>query len=327
MLILSASDVTRALPMPDCIAAMKSAYSQLSAGEAVTPLRSRVQAEDGTVLVMPAYLQQSHDLGLKVVTIFPDNPAKNLPMIHAAVLVLDAENGQPLALLEGGTLTAIRTGAGSGAATDLLAREDASSVAIIGSGVQAKSHLQAVCAVRQIKRAFVYSRTTSNARAFAAAMAGQPTMPTEIIVSDTPEEAVSQADIICTTTTSSTPVFDGHAIKPGTHINAVGSYTPQMQEVDEVTLQRSLIVVDSREASLAEAGELIIALNNGSITQDSVHAEIGDILNGAKSGRTSSEQITYFKSVGVAAQDAAAASVALRNATMHNLGTVLDFFS
>jgi len=327
MRILNATQTTHALPMPTVIEAMKRAYSQLSAGDAEMPLRSRVQAENGTVLVMPAYLRQSHDLALKVVTIFPDNAAHDLPMIHAAVLVLDAANGQPRALLEGGTLTAIRTGAGSGAATDVLAREDAATLAIIGSGVQARSHLRAVCAVRDIQQVFVFSRTRANAERFALEMAGKDDLPTQITVTETPEAAVQQADIICTTTTSSTPVFDGSSIRPGTHINAVGSYTPQMQEVDEATLQRSLVTFDSREAVLAEAGELIIALQDGRITENDLHAEIGEILNGSKPGRTSADQITYFKSVGVAAQDVAAATVALQQAEAQNLGTMLDFFA
>ncbi len=327
MRILNATQTTHALPMPTVIEAMKRAYSQLSAGDAEMPLRSRVQAENGTVLVMPAYLRQSHDLALKVVTIFPDNAAHDLPMIHAAVLVLDAANGQPRALLEGGTLTAIRTGAGSGAATDVLAREDAATLAIIGSGVQARSHLRAVCAVRDIQQVFVFSRTRANAERFALEMAGKDDLPTQITVTETPEAAVQQADIICTTTTSSTPVFDGSVIRPGTHINAVGSYTPQMQEVDEATLQRSLVTFDSREAVLAEAGELIIALQDGRITENDLHAEIGEILNGSKPGRTSADQITYFKSVGVAAQDVAAATVALQQAEAQNLGTMLDFFA
>ena len=322
---LSRDDVQAALSMSDAIAAMKAAYSQLSTGASEMPLRSRTALNgDGVLLTMPAFLSESQQLGVKIVSVVPENTQRHLPMIHALVMALDAATGQPLAILEGQSLTAIRTGAGAGAATDALARQDASTVAIIGSGTQARTQLTAVCAVRSIEAVYVYSPTTAHARQFADDMAGTEHVPTIIHVTRTPEEAVQQADIVCTATSSQTPVFDGTCLQPGTHINAVGSYTPTMQEVDEITLQQALIVVDSCEAVLKEAGELIIALENGAITPDDVQVEIGRVLTGDHPGRSHDDQITYFKSVGVAVQDAAAAHIALQHAEANNLGTTIE---
>lgn len=324
--ILSAADIVQALPMPDAIEGMNQAFIQLSLGQANMPLRSRVPADkDGTMLVMPAYLSQTNDLAVKVVSVFPNNTAQNLPIIYSAVTVFDPSTGKPLAVMEGGTLTAIRTGAGSGAATDVLARQDSKVVAIIGSGVQAKTQLEAVCAIRDIERVFVYSRTISNAEKFAEDMKGVGRIPNNILVAQSPTEAIKNADIVCAATTSNVPVFDGHHLKAGVHINGVGSYTPQMQEIDEYTLQQALITVDSRESVLAEAGELIIAINNESISKTDIHAEIGDILSGTKTGRQSNDQITFFKSCGVAVQDAIAAAIAFANAEANDIGQVVPF--
>ena len=322
---LSRSDVIRALPMADAIEGMKRAYGALSAQAVDMPLRSRVQGKnDGVSLFMPAHLQNSGEMGVKIVSVFPQNLAQGLPTIHAVVLVLDAERGQVLAMLEGGTLTAIRTGAGTGAATDILANPDASHVAIIGSGVQARTQLEAVCTVREIKTVSVYSPNKDNAEKFAQEMAGQGTIPTAITVAQSANEAIENADIIWTATSSHSPVFDGNLLKAGVHINAVGSYMPSMQEVDEVTLQKSRIYMDDKSAVLAEAGEIIIALNNGAISESDLYAEIGEVVNGTKTGRQSSEDISYFKSVGVAVQDAVAANIALKNADIMNIGTLLE---
>ena len=323
--LLSAADVVKALPMADAIEGLKGAYAQLSAGQAIMPLRSRIDVpEGGSSLVMPAYLEQNGALAVKVVSVFPQNVEIGLPIIHALVMVLDSETGRLQALLEGGTLTAIRTGAASGTATDVLARQDAASVAIFGSGVQARTQLEAVCTVRDIHEVRVFSLDRQQAEEFAEELAGKGPIPTAITVAKDADSAVMEADIICTATTSTTPVFDGRLIKPGTHINGVGSFTPQMQEVDLVTVQRSLVVVDSRTAVLAEAGDLIIPLENGDIKEDHIFAELGEIVSGRLPGRESQDQITFFKSVGVAVQDAAAASIALKNALEQDLGTTIS---
>lgn len=325
--ILSAEDVQQALPMSDAVDGMKRAFAALSTGQATMPLRGRVNANGGTTLIMPAHVHgdDGGDFGVKVVSVFPENAKRGEPIIYSGVLVFDPMTGRPLALMEGGTLTAIRTGAGIGAATDVLARADSRVVAIIGSGVQARTQLEAVCAVRDIERVLVFSRTVANAEAFATTMAGTGAIPARIDIAPTPEDAVSQADIVCAATTSTTPVFSGNALKAGTHINGVGSYTPEMQEVDEVTLQRALIAVDARESVLAEAGEIIIAIEQGAIAEKDIHAEIGEVIADKAIGRTSNDQITFFKSCGVAVQDAVAARIALDNAEKHDIGQVVPF--
>ncbi len=324
--ILSAEDVRKALPMDQAIQGMKLAYSQLSSGKAIAPMRSKLDIPDyrGSALFMPAYLANSGDLAVKIVTVYPDNIRKHLPVIYASVLVLDVETGRPLALLDGATVTAIRTGAGAGAATDLLARRDACTVAIIGSGVQARTQLQAVCTVRRITEARVYSLSNNQANEFSRVMAGIGPVPDKITVVSSPSEAILGADIICTATTSSTPVFSGSELAPGIHINAIGAFTRDMQEVDVETIRRSYVVVDSREAVLEEAGDLIIPIAAGDISTEHIRAELGEIVLGLKRGRIDEEQVTYFKSVGVAVQDAVAARIALSNAVMANLGLEVD---
>ena len=323
--VLSAKDVRRALPMRDAIEGMRSAFIQLSDGTATVPVRIQIQVNEGTTIFMPAHLPDGGDLAIKVVSVFPQNVQQGLPSIHAAVLALDAETGAPKMILEGGSITAIRTGAGSGLATQLLAREDANSVAIIGSGVQARTQLEAVCTVRDIERVYVYSPTREHAESFAQDVAGKSPIPSNIIATDTAEDAVRQADIVCTATTSFRPVFDGAVIRPGTHINAVGSFRPSMQEVDVTTVQRSLIVVDSREAIMEEAGDLLVPIEAGILSEDDIHAEIGEVALGQAVGRSSDDQITYFKSVGNAAQDAVSAGIIVRNAIAMNLGTNVDW--
>jgi ornithine cyclodeaminase/alanine dehydrogenase-like protein (mu-crystallin family) len=205
-----------------------------------------------------------------------------------------------------------------------LARPEARTLAIFGSGVQARTQFEAVCAVRQVEAAWVFSRSRDHSQLFATEMGREPWAPPSISAADTPAAAVREADIICTATTSSTPVFDGHDLRPGTHINAVGGYTAAMQEVDGTTVARALVVVDSREAALAEAGDLIIPIREGLISADHVHAELGELVNGTRVGRTDPEQITLFKSVGVAVQDAIAAGRALARAEQLGLGQIIE---
>ena len=322
MLILNAEDVKRCLPMEASIEAMKDAFAALSAGRAVVPLRSHLSqpGSEAINLFMPAFLQaKSMDsLAVKIVSVYPDNPSRGLPMIHAAVIVIDAATGEMAAVLEGGTLTAIRTGAGTGAATDLLARHDARRVAIFGAGVQARTQLEAVCTVRPVEEVWVYDPNQANADIFVDEMAGYGPIPARLHAVASPAQAAGNADIICTATTSSTPVFPSDAIKPGTHISGVGSYTPAMQEVPADTVLQAAVFVDSREASLAEAGDLIQLLEDDLMTVEHIQAEIGQVASGEHPGRTSADQVTFYKSVGVAVQDAAAAQLALTNA--HKLG-------
>jgi ornithine cyclodeaminase len=325
LLLFSVTDVVEALPMAEAIEGMKTAYALLSAGRAQAPLRTHLAVSDhDATLIMPVYMpgaaaNEAGALGLKVVSVFNSNPPRGLPLIHALVLALDTNTGEPKAIIHGGALTAIRTGAASGAATDILARPDASVVAIFGSGIQARTQLEAVCTVRRVEQVRVFSLV--GGEQFAADMAGRGPVPPDIRLVNSADDAVTGADIICTATTSRTPVFDGHRLKPGAHVNAIGAFTPEMQEIDVETVRRSLVVVDSREAALAEAGDLIIPLNAGLISLEHIHAELGEIVAGTRHGRTSSEQITFFKSVGVAVQDGMAAQIILRNSLARGLGT------
>lgn len=324
--ILTAEDVRRCLPMDLAIEAMADAYRSLSAGEAQIPQRSAVALgdPDAIALFMPATVRNRNQSAVKIVSVVPGNRARGLPTIHALVLALDPSTGQPLALLEGATLTAIRTGAGSGAATAALAREDVRTAAIIGTGVQAETQLQAICSVRSIARVLVYSPTPAHRRGFVARVRDQPPVPGDVQEVESADEAVQQADIICTATTSTSPVFDGNLLQDGAHINAVGSFQPHMEELDLTTIRRSLVVVDSLAAAMEEAGELIGPIRRGEYQRDSIHAELGSILSGQTPGRTSPDQITLFKSVGVAVQDAAAASLAIARADQLDLGQLID---
>jgi alanine dehydrogenase len=331
MLILTADEVQKALPMKDVIEAMKRAYASLSDGKAEVPLRTRlsVPPQDAVSLFMPAYVQtESGDaLAIKVVSLFPKNPERerSLAFIQAAVLVLDAETGRTTALLEGSSLTAIRTGAGSGAAIDVLARPDSKVVAVFGAGAQGRTQLEAACSVRKIEKAWVFDPSIGRAESFAGEMAGKGPIPKDLRVASSSEQAVSEADIICTATTSTTPVFADADLKPGTHISAIGSYTPEMQEVPAETVARALVVVDSRSATLAETGDLLRPMQDGLFGEEHIYAELGEILLGRKPGRKSPDQITYFKSVGVAVQDAIAAQLALQNAWSQRLGVEVNF--
>ncbi len=319
--ILSRDDVRQALPMRQAIEAIKTAFAQLSTGQADVPLRTAldVPRHNGVTLFMPAYLAADDQMAVKIVSVFNDNPAQGLPLIHALVVVVDASTGAPAAVMDGTYLTALRTGAASGAATDLLARPDARTVAIFGAGAQGRTQLEAVCAVRSIQEAWVYDLVSEQAAAYAAEMGQQLALP--VRVADTPAEAVRNADVICTATTASSPVFENGDVQSGTHINAVGAYTPQMQEIPAETVLRAKVVIDHHESSMAEAGDLLIPMRQGLMTEDHIYAELGEVAAGIKPGRTASDEITLFKSVGVAVQDVAAASAVLAAAQRLGLGT------
>jgi ornithine cyclodeaminase len=222
-------------------------------------------------------------------------------------------------------LTAIRTGAASGAATDLLARPESQTVAIFGAGVQARTQLEAVCTVRRVQMVWVYDPNQEKAERFRDEMAGQGPIPMDIRLAVDPGQAVREADIICTATTSRTPVFEDRFLKPGVHINAVGSYTPEMREVPAETVQRACLVVDSRPAALAEAGDILQPMREGRIDASYIRAELGEIVINRQIGRTDESQITLFKSVGLAVQDAAAARLAFQNARRASIGREVDW--
>jgi alanine dehydrogenase len=330
MLILNRSELTSVASMTDAIALMKQAFQELSAGKAVSPLRTPIEVGDdlGVSLFMPAFVPGSAALGMKLVSVFPQNPAIGLPTIHAVVCLVSAETGEPLALIEGGYLTALRTGAVSGAATDLLARPESSTLVVIGSGAQGMTQAAAVCAVRPINRLIVVGRDTARLDRFKVAVNENiPAYTGSVEASIHAEDVVPLADIICTATTSKTPVFADKDLKPGVHINAVGAFTPAMQEIPSETIARSRVIVDLFEHAYAEAGDLINPVNEGLVTPDHFHDELGMLVAGSVKGRISAEQITFFKSVGNAVQDVVVAKLAFERASAQGIGQDVNLYA
>jgi ornithine cyclodeaminase/alanine dehydrogenase-like protein (mu-crystallin family) len=321
--VLSGSDIRSALPMREAIEAMRGAFRQLSEGQAIVPLRVNMPvADDGScVLVMPVHLQQEGHVGLKLVSIMRSNPSRNLPLIQGMMMVMDGTNGQPRALLNAEELTALRTGAASGLATDVLAPAGSRTVAVFGAGTQGRSQLEGVCTVRAIDAAFAIDPHHERRNIFCRKMSerlGVHVQPAERL-SDIP-----RVDIICTATTSRTPVFADAEVRTGVHINGVGSYSREMREIPPETVVRSMIVVDSRASALAEAGDIVMPIQEGLMNERDIYAELGEIVSGRMEGRTDRAQITFFKSVGNAVQDLAAASRILLNAERDGLGTTVQ---
>jgi ornithine cyclodeaminase len=317
---LSATEVRKALPMDALIDAVAEAFVAHHRGRADVPPRLAVAGEHGTTLVMGGAVE-GMGRAAKVVSVFPGNAAKGAPVTNGLVVVLDETTGVPALLCHGGALTAARTGAASGAATRALARPETRLAALIGCGGQAATQLQAIDTVAALDRVFVYARDGARVRTFIERM--QPTVSAELCASSSAEDAVEQAGLVCVATSSSTPVFDGEALQPGTHINAVGSFRLDMQELDGATIARSHIVVDDHDAALEESGELVAAARRG-VTTPAAWVSLGSVLAGEAPGRPCANAITLFKSVGLALQDVAAGALALRNANRLGLGLVLE---
>lgn len=317
--ILSSADVTAAVDMPTAIEAMRQAFAALSSGDAVVPLRLALETPGGVALFMPGHIRTSGATAAKVVTVHPGNAERDLPVIHAVVLVLEAETGRLLALMDGTRLTALRTGAAGGLAADALARPDASVVALFGSGVQARTQLEAVRCVRPVEEVRIVSRHLASARSLAEEQDGVAAR----VVAD-PAEALAGADVIITATDSPTPVFDGTLVEPGAHVTGVGSYTPSMREVDTTLVRRARVFVDQRAAALAEAGDLAGPIADGEVDEGIIVGELGEVVVGTVPGRTSHDDITFFKSVGNAVQDVAVAARVLELAEREGRGVLVD---
>lgn len=320
--ILSASDIDKVISMADAINVNAQAYAMLSAKEAIVPQRTPIEAENGITLFMPAYLPSTGALTVKVVSIYPENPPKGLPTIHAMVLVVDSATGQPLGLINGTRLTALRTGAGVGVATRLLAREDAHVLAMFGAGGQSLDQVEAVLAVRPVEEVRIYTPSGISAQNLAKKLSQRhPHLRLPTVGS--PAQAVRGADIIACATTSRTPVFEPTDVAPGVHINAIGSFTPDKREVQVAGLPNLRVFVDSHEAALEEAGDLIQAIAAGHMHPDDL-TEIGKVVLGQSPGRTSPEEVTLFKSVGMAVQDATTAQAVLERAVEAGLGREIE---
>ncbi|MEK6782541.1 MAG: ornithine cyclodeaminase [Bacteroidota bacterium] len=308
--LFTEEDIRKKVSMKQAITVMREAFVQISNGTAYIPVRTSIASSDnsGQTLFMPSYSPSYHLFGLKMVSVFNNNAAKGLPVIQGNMLIMDGENGSPIALIEAEYLTSLRTGAASGLATDLLARKDAKMLAIFGTGTQAETQLDGILNVREIKKVIVFGQTQEKTLCFINRMSEK--FQVDILQAGTPEELM-QADIICTATTSTFPVFQSKNIKAGTHINGIGSYRSTMQELPSEVIANSLLIVDQYKAALSEAGDVVIPIQQGLIDKNHIYAELGEIIAGHKTGRTSSTQITVFKSVGNAIQDLAIAHMLL----------------
>ena len=325
MIVIRHTEVESLLPMSECIDLMGEALQSLARGQAINPLRSGLQMPDknGVLGMMPSLSEEPPALAIKVVAVFPGNRGIGLDSHQGAVLLFDRRNGCLEAVIDGSAVTAIRTAAVSGLATRLLAHEAASDLAILGTGVQARSHLEAMRAVRPIGRVRVWSKTPARVAAFADRESERHGMRIEPMGSA--RATIEGAEIICTTTFSQDPVLHGEWLTPGAHINAVGASAASERELDTSAVVRSSLFVDQREAALEEAGDFLIAREEGAIDDGHIRAEIGAILMGVAEGRRSSDEITLFKSVGLAIEDLAAASYLYTKAMESGAGTRIDF--
>jgi ornithine cyclodeaminase len=306
-LIVTQAEVPALLPMDECIGVMDATMRELARGETLLPLRSILwlPGRKGALGVMPGVLLPEGVLGLKAITVFPGNEGTDFDSHQGAVLLFEAGHGSLLAVIDATSITAIRTAAVSGVATRALAREDAGELAILGSGVQARTHLEAMRCVRKIRRVRVASRNLENARAFAAREARRHGIPVEAV--PTVREAVEGADLICTTTASRDPILRGEWIAPGAHVNAVGASIPTARELDSEAVARARLYADRRESLENEGGDFLLAKNEGAVDDRHIVGEIGEVLIGKVAGRRSREEVTLFKSLGLAIEDVASA--------------------
>jgi len=312
--IISQAEVPRLLPMRECVSLMAEALRSLARGEAVQPLR--------TVASMPAYLGAPRALGVKVITVTPANQGTPFDSHQGAVLLFEPEHGTLVAVIDATSITSIRTAAVSAVATDALARNGVTSAAILGSGVQATAHLEALRVVRPIERVRVWSRSFDHAKAFAARESARHAIRIEATRSA--REAVEGAEIICVATAAKEPVLSGEWIGPGAHVNAVGACFPAHRELDTAAVRRARLFVDRRESALHEAGDILIPIREGAIGEDHILGEIGELLLGQLEGRRGDEEITLFKSLGLAIEDLAAAHRIHANALAGGVGSAVD---
>lgn len=311
--------------MRDCIELMADAFRALGEGRALNPLRLGLWLPDkrGVLGLMPAWLGGREVIGAKVISVFPGNRTTPYESHQGMVLLFDTQHGCPLALVDAGAITAIRTAAVSAVATRELARADAGDLAILGSGVQARAHLEALALVRKLRRVRVWSRTTAHARSFAKRAAERLKFAVE--TAGSAEEAVAVADLVCTVTSSPEPVLRGEWLSRGAHVNAVGACAPVHRELDTAAVARARLFVDRRESALHEAGEFVIAKKEGAIDDSHIRGELADVLLKRVRGRASPHDITLFKSLGLAVEDIAAARHVFTQARAQNLGRTVDW--
>lgn len=326
MLFLKKEDIIKSFSMREAINADKEALSLYSAGKATVPLRANIDVpkSNGQSLYMPAYVDGAEGaLGVKIVSVYPENIKKDLPSVPATMIVLDSETGMVSACLDGTYLTQLRTGAVQGAATELLAREDAKIGALIGTGGQAQSQLEAMLTVRQLEEVRIFDIDFGRASQFAEEMMQK--FSTTMRPTKTSQECVEGADIITSVTTSKSPTFSAEWVKRGAHINGVGAYTPEMCEIPrEIIRDADVVIFDTMDGVLEEAGDFISPLQDGFIQRDSYQGELGQLINGELIGRTNEDQITIFKTVGSAVLDVVVAAKIVKKAEESNLGRMID---
>ncbi len=323
-LILTQHEVRELLDMPRCMDVMRDALATLAGGNAVNPLRSgiRVPNTDGLLGMMPGYLSDPPALGIKVVAVFPHNHGTEYDSHQGLVILFALDHGTPLAIMDASEITAIRTAAVTGVATRLLANEDASVLAILGSGIQARRHLEAMAIARPLTSVRIYSPTKVNRESFAAEATDRFSFP--IVATQSAQDAIEGADIVCTTTSSSEPVLLGEWVSNGCHINAVGSSVKWARELDGAAVAMSRLFVDRRESTVSESGDYLSALKEGAIAEDHIVGEVGDIIIGTLPGRESTSEVTLFKSLGLAVEDLAAAHHVYIKATERGMGTHVE---
>lgn len=320
---LSKEDVAKCIDMPSVINAMKVAFSELSKGNINSPVRISMDLKnsDSGALFMPVYYPIKELVGLKSVTIHKDNPSKNLPMIQAMYNIFDSETGRPIAIMDGELLTSMRTGAASGLATDLLSPKNSKIAVMFGAGVQAEKQIEGICAVRELNEIYISSLNKDRAEALINKLTAKINVKLNLLPN---AELLKEADIICAATSSYLPIFNHLNLKEKVHINGIGSYKPDMCEIPAETILASKLYVDSKEACLAEAGDIIQPINQNKITSNHIYAELGEVVARIKEGRVTEDGITVFKSVGNAVQDIATAALILENAEKLNIGTEIN---
>jgi ornithine cyclodeaminase/alanine dehydrogenase-like protein (mu-crystallin family) len=325
VLIVNQSEVPQLLPMRECVGVMEHAFRSLAQGGAIQPLRPVMwlPAKVGALGMMPSYLAGIQAMGLKAISVFPGNHGTVYDSHQGVVLLFESKNGRLLAIVDATSVTAIRTAAVSALATKLLARPAAGDLAILGSGTEARTHLEAMLVARPIRRVRVWSRRVENAARFAAAESERHGIKVEVVPDA--RAAVAGADLICTTTSSAEPILAGDWLAPGVHINAVGSSVSFTRELDTAAVVRARLFVDRRESALNEAGDFLIPKREGAIGDEHIAGELGDVLLGTVQGRRTPVEITLFKSLGLAIEDLAAAQHIYDNARKRGIGTWLPF--
>lgn len=322
MRLLSRSDVEKLITMKETLGLMKDVFSEVAKNAAILPERTVIELSNKTdaVLFMPAYIPRTSAIGIKIVSIFPNNVLKGIPTTTAQILLNNPDTGEVLCIMDGGIVTALRTGAVSGVATDILSRRDAENLGVFGAGVQAKTQIEAILEVRKINCVKICDINSASAQKLAREMDEINAYTCRFQAVESPDAVVTNSDIVVTATTSKTPVFDGNLLRPGTHINSIGSFKPSSREVDDTTIRRSRIFVDSTLHALKEAGDLIIPIKKGILSKRNIQANLGELIAGEKTGRKDVEEITFFKSVGMAVEDIAVAQMIYRKAEENNLG-------